>query len=396
MRVEQSCFPLVELSKLVKINIGKTPARKTLEYWGKGHTWVSIADLNGKKHIDSSKEQITDLGVKESKIKIVPKNTLLFSYKLSIGKVAITEKALYTNEAIASFPILDPQVLDLKYFYYVMREFNFTDSGDRAVMGKTLNKKKLEKLKIPLPRLNIQKRIVEVLDAAAELKQKDNALIAKYNELSQSLFLDMFGDPSNNQNEFPLGKIEDLVSEVKYGTSAKAVEGGHYPYLRMNNITYEGYMDYGDLKYIDLVEKDKPKYLVKKGDLLFNRTNSKELVGKTGIYDQDTEMVIAGYLIRVRVNEIANPYYIWGYLNSQHGKLTLNNMCKNIVGMANINAKELQNIKILIPPIDLQNKFAEHIQSIEKQKQQAQASLKKSEELFNCLMQKAFKGELVA
>jgi type I restriction enzyme S subunit len=162
----------------------------------------------------------------------------------------------------------------------------------------------------------------------------------------------------------------------------------------MNNITYLGYMNYDNLKYIDLEKSEKEKYLVKKGDLLFNRTNSKELVGKTGIFNEESEMAIAGYLIRVRLNQMANPYYVWGYLNSVHGKLTLENMCKNIVGMANINAQELQNIKLLIPPIELQNRFAEIISHIETQKQLVRQSLQKSEELFQGLMQRAFKGEL--
>jgi len=154
-------------------------------------------------------------------------------------------------------------------------------------------------------------------------------------------------------------------------------------------------MDYSKLKYIDIDDKDKHKYLVKKGDVLFNRTNSKELVGKTGIIQSDEEAVIAGYLIRVRVNELANPFYIWGHLNSRWAKLTLNNMCKNIVGMANINAQELQDIIILKAPKELQNQFATRIQAIEAQKAQAQESLKKSEDLFNSLLQRAFKGELV-
>ena len=111
-------------------------------------------------------------------------------------------------------------------------------------------------------------------------------------------------------------------------------------------------------------------------------------------YEILTEMVIAGYLIRVRVNELANPYYIWGHLNSKWGKLTLQNMCKNIVGMANINAQELQDIKILKAPIEIQNQFAERVKMIEIQKTQAQKALQKSEYLFNSLLQKAFKGEL--
>ena len=190
------------------------------------------------------------------------------------------------------------------------------------------------------------------------------------------------------------GRIRDYVEEAKYGTSAKAGEEGEFPYLRMNNLTYSGYMDYSNLKYIDVPESNIHKYLVKKGDLLFNRTNSKELVGKTAVFESNTPMIAAGYLIRVRLKHGASPYFIWGYLNSKHGKLVLNNMCKNIVGMANINAQELQNIKILKPDLSLQNQFAEKIKLIEQQKELAKKELKESEDLFQALLQKAYNGEL--
>jgi len=205
----------------------------------------------------------------------------------------------------------------------------------------------------------------------------------------------MFGDPVKNEKGWEKVQIKDLVSDVQYGTSSKSEDNGRYPYLRMNNISYAGYMNYSDLKYINLADADKIKFTVKSGDLLFNRTNSKELVGKTGIIEHEKEMVFAGYLIRVRVNELANPYYVWAHLNSKWSKTTLRKMCKNIIGMANINAKELQSIKILKAPIDLQNKFADQIQQIQVQKEKAQSSMNKAEELFNTLLQRAFKGELV-
>ncbi|WP_281648573.1 hypothetical protein [Parendozoicomonas sp. Alg238-R29] len=121
----------------------------------------------------------------------------------------------------------------------------------------------------------------------------------------------------------------------------------------MGNITYEGKWDISDLKYVNLPDKDKPKYLAQQGDIIFNRTNSRELVGKTAVYDLGYPIVLAGYLIRSRVNERGNPYYISAYLNSRHGKSTLVNMCKSIIGMANINAQEMQDVNLLMPPIGL-------------------------------------------
>lgn len=164
--------------------------------------------------------------------------------------------------------------------------------------------------------------------------------------------------------------------------------------LRMGNITYSGAIDFSGLKYVDLSKKDQPKYLVEKGDLLFNRTNSKELVGKTAVYDRDDVAAIAGYLIRVRMNEKGNSYYVSGYLNSTHGKSTLQNMCKSIVGMANINAQEMQNIQILLPPIEIQNKYAAIFQATKQRLRSQSQSEGNLADLFAALSQKAFRGEL--
>lgn len=294
---------------------------------------------------------------------------------------------------------LDNNLIFSQYFAHYLNHLTELKYFDKFLTGGTIkfiNKKSMQDIPIPLPPLATQQKIAAILDVADAYRQKTKTLIEKYDQLAQSLFVDMFGDPVRNSKGFDLCTIRDLIIDAKYGTSSASEEKGVYPYLRMNNITFKGYMDYTNLKYIDISEKDKSKYLVKKGDVLFNRTNSKELVGKTGIIEAEAEMIIAGYLIRVRVNELANPYYLWAHLNSNWAKLTLLNMCKSIVGMANINAQEMQEIKILKAPIALQNQFAERIQAIGKQKQQAQASLQKAEDLFNSLLQRAFKGELTA
>ncbi|MGN7453328.1 restriction endonuclease subunit S [Paenibacillus pasadenensis] len=258
-----------------------------------------------------------------------------------------------------------------------------------------IHKKVLEDIEVPLPSYDRQKEIAYLLDKAQALIDKRKQAIAKFDELVQAVFLDMFGDPTINQMGYPIGIIRDLIIEAKYGTSKKANEGtGQFPYLRMNNITYQGYMDYSNLKYIDLDDKEQEKYLVQRGDLLFNRTNSKELVGKTAVFDSDEKMAIAGYIVRVKTNDAGNPYFISGYLNSKHGKKVLQEMCKNIIGMANINAQELQNITILIPPRELQDSYERKVKAILEEKKKHLTQLQHLESNFQALLQKAFKGEL--
>lgn len=253
----------------------------------------------------------------------------------------------------------NPETLDKNFLYhFLQKELDKIHATTNVVTVKHLSVKKIQDIKIRLPSLKEQKRIAAILDKVDGIRQKREQAIKLADELLRAKFLDMFGTPANNIHRFPKGTIRDLVDSVNYGTSAKAsIDSGEYPILRMGNITYQGGWDFTDLKYLDLSVKEKDKFLVKEGDLLFNRTNSKELVGKTAVYEEDRPMAFAGYLIRVRPNSIGNNYYIAGYLNSTHGKITLMNMCKSIVGMANINAQELQNIEILIPPKHLQDEY---------------------------------------
>ena len=178
----------------------------------------------------------------------------------------------------------------------------------------------------------------------------------------------MFGTFPENSKNWKICTIKEIVSDVRYGTSRAAVDGGKYPYLRMNNITYDGELDLTDLKYIDIPDKELEKCTVKYGDVLFNRTNSKELVGKTCVYNRKNIMVLAGFIIRVRVNENILPVFLAMFLNMDFSKTMLKEMCKSAIGQANINATELQKIRIILPPIELQKEFVEFKNKTDKSK----------------------------
>ena len=301
-------------------------------------------------------------------------------------------KAVYASYLIRLRLITD-QVLPefVSYFFKSDKYWNQIYADSDGATLPSFNATKLKALKLPLPSLEEQKAIVAKLDRAQRLIDIDKAMLAKYDQLIQSVFLEMFGDPVTNPKGFEKGTIRDIVSETKYGTNKKAHEtDGEYPVIRMGNLLYNGEWDFSDMKYCDLEEKELPKYLVHKGDVLFNRTNSKELVGKTGVYREEAPMAYAGYLVRVRPNEKATSDYISGYLNCQHGKLVLEHMCKNIVGMANINAQELQDIEILIPPIELQQEYEKKVNEIRGQKSTIDAEINKSQELFSSLVQEVF------
>lgn len=221
--------------------------------------------------------------------------------------------------------------------------------------------------------------IVNLFDRVSTAIEYRKNQLNQLEKIFNSLFIEMFGNVKINPLNFKIGIIRDVVLDVKYGTSKPANEGGKYKYLRMGNITYDGYLDLSDLKYIDISDNEIDKYLVKNGDVLFNRTNSRELVGKTCVFDLEESMIIAGYIIRVRLKKLMLPIYLSMFLNSDYGKKILYDMCKAIVGQANINAQELQNIEILIPPITIQNKFADRVKQIDKSKVILKSIIKKLE-----------------
>ena len=204
----------------------------------------------------------------------------------------------------------------------------------------------------------------------------------------------MFGDPATNPKGWPVRTIRDFLESASYGTSEKAEATGEFPVLRMSNITRTGEMDFAELKYMDLKEDQHERYLVRTGDVLFNRTNSAELVGKTAIYREANPMAYAGYLIRLRVNRKYEPEYLAAFLNTVYSKRVLRSMCKSIIGMANINATELQALRIPVPPHPVQHEFAGCIAAVEKLKATHRISLIEQDDLFTTVQQHAFRGDL--
>ena len=227
------------------------------------------------------------------------------------------------------------------------------------------------------------------MDCLNEMIAVKQEQLKEFDKLAQSIFYDMFGR-GTSQQQWDQTTIGDIAEEIKYGTSSPATPNGKYKYLRMNNMTNDGYLDLSDLKYIDVDESNYEKYVVRKGDVLFNRTNSRELVGKTALFDFEEEMIIAGYIIRVRLKALANPCFVVRYMNLPEQKDYLRGLCRGAIGQANINAKELQAIPIPLPPLSLQQEFAEKISAIEAQKELVKQSIAETQHLLDYTMDKYF------
>ena len=258
------------------------------------------------------------------------------------------------------------------------------------VTVKHLSAKELNKLQLVVPDLSTQNKVAEILSRLEKIIGLRRQELKRLDDLIKARFVEMFGDPILNPKGWEMVAVGDIVTDVRYGTSKPAVEGGKYPYLRMNNLTSDGHLDLKDLKYIDISDDEIEKCVVRKGDVLFNRTNSIELVGKTAVFDLPEDMVIAGYIIRVRLNEKLLPEIFSQYMNLEAIKSILRGMAKGAVNQANINAQELQSIKVYIPSMELQNQFVEMKEQVDKSKVKVQKALDETQKLFDSLMQQYF------
>ncbi len=299
-----------------------------------------------------------------------------------------------TNQGFKSM-VPNRELLEPSYLYHWLRsKRSYLEGLGNGATFKEVSKAVVARVKIPVPPLSEQRRIAAILDQADALRVKRQAALARLDEMGRAIFVGMFGNPGAKHERWPMGLIGDLLSSASYGSSEKAGLNGRLPMLRMNNIRADGSLDLRDLKYIDLQKSDASRYMVERGDILFNRTNSAELVGKTAVFNISEPYAFAGYLVRLRVNARAAPEYIAGFLNSAHGKAVLRGMCKSIIGMANINAKEVQSIRIPVPPRDLQSEYANKLERIASARVVRERSLSQIACLASSLQHRAFRGGL--
>lgn len=167
----------VRLGDIADVLLGGTPARKEPEYWRDGQNiWLSIADL-GPKYLSASKEKITDQGVAKSNVKLLPSGTVVMSFKLTIGKLGITDTPLYTNEAICGFVPKVGDAFDPEFLFQLLHVTDLLQGVDQAVKGKTLNKAKLNKIMVQLPDIEEQKKIASFLLTADQEIENSEASI---------------------------------------------------------------------------------------------------------------------------------------------------------------------------------------------------------------------------
>lgn len=379
------------LGDIGKIITGNTPKTSEAQnYASNDICFVKPSDIDEKRvtEVYSSEYWISECA--REKARILSPNSVLVTCIGIIGKIAINRVECAFNQQINAI-IPDNKKCIPEYVAYALyaKQKELQDTANAPVVP-ILNKTQFSDIRIRVPSLEIQRTIVDRITCVSRMIDLRKRQFEKLDELVKVRFVEMFGVYPDNPMEWETGTIRDIVEDVRYGSSRPAVEGGQYPYLRMNNITYGGELDLSDTKRIDVPENELPKCTVRRGDVLFNRTNSKELVGKTCVYNRDEMMVLAGFVIRVRVTDRVLPEFLSAFLNTDFSKQMLLNMCKTAIGQANINAQEMQNIGLYLPPVELQQQFVQFKDQTDKSKVEIKKSLDELERLKKALMQKYF------
>ena len=394
-------WPSLPLEQIARISGGSTPKRDNVAYWNGEVPWVTPSDLPtpGSAIVDilNTADRITSEGLKSCSAPLLPLDTVLFSSRATIGKIGIAKVPLATNQGFTNFtpgPGVEP-----KYLAYALRFFT---PQIAALAGSTtfreVSRSVIRKFHIPLPPPSEQRRIVDILDQADALQHRRADADEKARRILSALFAKIFGDPATNPLRWKAGTLADVISETQYGISTKAdADESGIPMLRMNNIDVSGRLELSDLKYVNLNQKKRQKYILAPGDILFNRTNSRELVGKTGLWRGGLEAVPASYLIRIRVDrEQTLPEFFWAYMNTKFMKQVLFDRARRSVGMANINVKELRSFPLIIPELQLQKVFSDRVISIETLAAVSTRARNAQDHLLRILIHRAFSGDLTA
>ena len=376
------------------IKTGKTPPSKMDKYFNGDLNWYTPGDLDKGKLLGKSNRTLTEVAFLEGRAVTYPKDTLLVGCIGDIGKLGITTRDSSSNQQITG--IYPNKTADVHYLYYWFRgNKKVVESYSNNAVVPILNNRTLERIKIPLPPLEEQKQIAAILDAADELRQKDKALIAKYDELTQSLFLDMFGDTVTNPKGWDSNRAKDLclkIVDCVNKTAPSVDQQTDYKMIRTTNVR-NNMVDLNSVRYVskEVFLKWNRRLTPQKGDVVFTREAP---VGEAGIIWFLDKVFLGQRTMIYRVNpqRVNNIYLLYQLMGAgvkrQISKLSMGSTVKHLA------VPTCEVFNILTPPILLQNEFAQRVQSIDSQKAIAQESLNKSEALFNSLLQKAFKGEL--
>ena len=376
-----------KLVELFDMQMGKTPARNRADFWEGGtNPWISIADMTSNgRFIVKTKECISDKAVYETGIKPIYPGTVIMSFKLSVGKVARTTVKSYSNEAIMAFEIKGSEpseyTIDNEYAYYLLTSLDFNNVGNKAVMGKTLNKQILENTVVRVHKWETQRKIIAELDKVNNLINLRTQQLLKLEELVKSRFIELFGDPYINDKNWPMKTFGDICTvrqglQIPISKRLKKYEEDCYEYITVAYLHGSKEREY--------IKRPKNTVICSKDDILMTRT------GNTGMVVTDVEGVFHNNFFLIDFDRTKySKRFLVEYLNLDLIQTEIINRA-GIAIIPDLNHGQFYAISIYEPPFELQEQFSAFVEQTDKSKLAIQQSLEKLETLKKALMQQYF------
>lgn len=374
-----------KLGEVCEVVSGSTPKTNVPEYWGEGHYWVTPAELNDTiVYIDKTERQITDEALTKTKLRLLPVGTVLLSSRAPIGKVAITKTEMYCNQGFKNC-ICSDSIYNKYLFYFLRLKKEYLNSLGRGATFKEISKSIVESITIPLPPKSTQLSIVSELDKINELIRLKKEQLKDYENLAQSIFYEMFGDPVENDKGWEVKKLGEVCSVGTGSTpnrkNKEYYEHGIYPWVKSTEVCNLPIYSVEEFITEEALQNTNCG-LYPKDSILMAMYGQGKTRGQVGLLKIEacTNQAVAAIVPSKKINSIFLYWHLM--LMYEH----IRDMARG-GNQANLNLTIVRSIQILLPPLPLQHLFAQRIEQIERQRSAVQKSITDLETLLASRMQ---------
>lgn len=383
------------LEEVAQVMGGGTPSRTEKAYFGGGIAWATPTDITAldQLYISKTKETITEAGLQSSSAKLMPAGAVLLTSRATIGFTAVSQVPICTNQGFINFICGHELVPEyLAYWLRTQKAKMIQHAGGTTF--KEIGRGTIKKFEIPVPPLPEQHRIADLLTRADGIVRLRREAEKKAAELIPALFLDMFGSPAMNPKGWPVATIGELLTDGPQNGLYK--HGSHYgegtPILRIDAF-YDGQVrDLKTLKRVTLSPDECARFRLRPRDLIINRVNSPEYLGKSTIIpalDEDT--VFESNMMRLTFDEArVLPEYVIELLQTAHAKAHFLSKAKHAINQSSINQQDVKSLGVPIPTLSIQRGFVGKVGQARSIQSQQSTATTKAKATFNALLAQAF------
>ena len=382
-----------KLGDICEIVSGSTPKTNVEEYWDGDVKWITPAEINDETYIiTDSVRKITELGVKKTGLSSFPEGTVILSSRAPIGKVAIAGCEMYCNQGFKNLICSDK--IDNRYLYWFLKgNTAFLHSLGRGATFKEISKTIVSNIEINVPDKQSQRQVVDNLEKIAKVIQLRKQELLKFDELIKARFVEMFGDPRINPNNYSLHQLSDYIEFLTSGSRGWAKyysDDGNEWFITIKNVK-DCHILLENMQSINAPDNAEAKRTkVQEGDLLISITAD---LGRTGVVTKEIAehgAYINQHLTCIRINkEVLNPLYVAYFMESPAGKEQFESKNQSAV-KAGLNFGSINSLRLLVPPMDIQTAFIKFVAQVDKSKFAVQKALDEAQLLFDSLMQQYF------